>query len=45
MAVKQAFWIDENFDHEHASDGRSRYDNEVRLRVDEFAEAWGAFLR
>jgi hypothetical protein len=41
MAVKQAFWIDESFDHEHASGGRSRYGNEVRQRVDEFAEAWG----
>jgi hypothetical protein len=41
MAVKQAFWIDENFDHEHASGGRSRYGNEVRRRVDEFADAWG----
>lgn len=39
--MKQAFWIDESFDREHAPDGRSRYTGEVRRRVDEFAEAWG----
>lgn len=41
MAVQQAFWIDGNFDREHASDGRSRYSDEVRRRVDDFADAWG----
>jgi hypothetical protein len=41
MAVQQAFWIDENFDREHASGGRSRYGDEVRRCVDEFADAWG----
>lgn len=41
MAVQQAFWIDENFDREHAIGGRSRYGDEVRRRVDEFADAWG----
>jgi hypothetical protein len=41
MAVQQAFWIDENFDREHASGGRSRYGEEVRRRIDEFADAWG----
>jgi hypothetical protein len=41
MAVKQAFWIDENFDREHASGGRSRYAEEVRRCVDEFADTWG----
>lgn len=41
MAVRQAFWIDENFDREHASGGRSRYGDEVRGRMEEFADAWG----
>jgi hypothetical protein len=41
MAGQQAFWIDENFDREHAPGGRSRYRDEVRRRVDEFAPAWG----
>jgi hypothetical protein len=39
--VRQAFWIDYDFDREHASRGRSRYAEEVRRRADEFAEAWG----
>jgi hypothetical protein len=41
MAAQQTFWIEENFDREHASNGRSRYGDEVRRRVDEFADAWG----
>jgi hypothetical protein len=41
MGVQQAFWIDENFDREHADGGPSRYGDEVRRRVDEFADAWG----
>lgn len=41
MATQQAFWLDEEFDREHAPDGRSRYGAEVRRRVDEFAAAWG----
>lgn len=41
MAVQQTFWIDEDFDREHASGGRSRYGEEVRRRVEEFAGAWG----
>jgi hypothetical protein len=41
MDVQQAFWIDGNFDREHAPDGRSRYSDEVRRRVDDFADAWG----
>jgi hypothetical protein len=41
MAVQQAFWIDQNFDRDHASDGRSRYGAEVRRRMHEFADAWG----
>jgi len=41
VAVQQAFWIDENFDREHASGGRSRYGDTVRRSMAEFAEAWG----
>jgi hypothetical protein len=41
MVVRQTFWIDENFDREHVSGGHSRYGDEVRRRVDEFADAWG----
>jgi hypothetical protein len=41
MAVQRAFWIDESFDREHASSGRSRFGDEVRRRSDEFADAWG----
>jgi hypothetical protein len=36
-----AFWIDDGFDREHAADGRSRYGEEVRRRIDDFAGAWG----
>jgi len=39
--VQQAFWIDDSFDREHASGGRSRYGDTVRRSMDEFAEAWG----
>lgn len=39
--MKQAFWIDEDFDREHAAGGRSRYADDVRQHVDEFADAWG----
>ena len=45
MAGQQAFWIDEHFDREHASEGRSRYGEEVRRRVDEFADVWGDISR
>jgi hypothetical protein len=41
MAVQHAFWLDENFDREHAPDGHSRYAAEVRRRVGEFCDAWG----
>jgi len=30
VAAAQAFWIDEDFDREHAPDGVSRYCAEVR---------------
>jgi hypothetical protein len=41
MAGQQAFRIDENFDREHATVGRSRYGDEVRRRIDDFADSWG----
>jgi hypothetical protein len=41
MAASQAFWIDQDFDREHAPDGISRYGAEVRERASEFAESWG----
>jgi hypothetical protein len=41
MAIQHAFWLDENFDREHAPDGRSRYGAEVRRRAGEFCDAWG----
>lgn len=41
MTGQQAFWIDESFDREHRPDGQSRFEAEVRRRVDEFADAWG----
>jgi hypothetical protein len=39
--MQQAFWVDEDFDHERAPDGISRYGAEVRRRVDAFAGSWG----
>lgn len=41
MAVQHAFWLDEDFDREHAPDGHSRYGAEVRRRAGEFSDAWG----
>lgn len=41
MAIQHAFWLDENFDREHAPDGHSRYGAEVRRRAAEFSDAWG----
>jgi len=41
MAASQAFWIDDDFDREHAADAVSRYGCEVRGRASEFAESWG----
>lgn len=41
MAIQAAFWLDENFDREHAADGHSRYGDEVRRRVDDFSGIWG----
>lgn len=35
-----AFWIDEDYDQAHASDGVSRYGAYVRDRTQEFAECW-----
>ncbi|GGK88688.1 hypothetical protein [Mangrovihabitans endophyticus] len=39
--MQRTFWIDENFDREHAEAGQSRYGDQVRRHLDEFAEAWG----
>jgi hypothetical protein len=41
MTASQAFWIDQDFDREHAPDGNSRYGAEVRGQASEFAESWG----
>jgi hypothetical protein len=41
MAMQQAFWLDDDFDREHAPDGCSRYGAQLRRRVDEFADSWG----
>ncbi|HUC22651.1 MAG TPA: hypothetical protein VMA73_08085 [Streptosporangiaceae bacterium] len=40
MAASQAFWIDQDFDREHAPEGISRYGTEVRGRAGEFTESW-----
>jgi hypothetical protein len=39
--AKAVFWLDENFDREHAVDGPSRYGAELRRRVNEFSGVWG----
>jgi len=36
-----AFWIDHDYDREHAPDGVSRYDAQVRASIEEFAGSWG----
>ena len=41
MRAVRAFWLDEQVDREHATDGRSRYDAEACRRIDEFRDAWG----
>jgi hypothetical protein len=41
MPASQAFWLDQDFDREHAPDGISRYGDHVRQRAAEFADAWG----
>jgi len=41
MNVQRAFWLEEEFDREHAPDGHSRYGFEVRHRVEEFSDSWG----
>ena len=41
MATSPAFWLDEQFDREHAGPGPSRYGTHVRRQVAEFADAWG----
>jgi hypothetical protein len=41
MAEPRAFWLDHQFDREHGTGGRGRYDAEVDARIDEFAGVWG----
>lgn len=41
MSEHLAFWIDHDYDREHAPDGISRYDAHVRANIGEFAGAWG----
>jgi hypothetical protein len=41
MPDPRAFWLDEQFDREHGTDGRSRFDAEVHARLPEFSDAWG----
>ncbi|SCE76218.1 hypothetical protein [Micromonospora mirobrigensis] len=43
MAGSQVFWLDDEYDREHAPDGHSRYAAEVRRRSAEFADSWGDF--
>ncbi|MEV0214781.1 hypothetical protein [Micromonospora sp. NPDC050695] len=43
MPETRAFWLDEQFDREHGTDGRGRYEVEVHARIDEFADTWGDF--
>jgi hypothetical protein len=41
MPDQRAFWLDEQFDREHGTGGRSRYDAEVDARLAEFGDSWG----
>ncbi|MGC4855424.1 hypothetical protein ACLQ24_19035 [Micromonospora sp. DT4] len=43
MPEPRAFWLDEQFDREHGTDGHGRYEAEVHRRIGEFAETWGDF--
>ncbi|MEU8257300.1 hypothetical protein AB0C06_23875 [Micromonospora inaquosa] len=43
MPESRAFWLDEQFDREHGTDGRGRYEAEVLRRIDDFADTWGDF--
>ncbi|MDG4781283.1 hypothetical protein O7614_16660 [Micromonospora sp. WMMD961] len=43
MPEPRAFWLDEQFDREHGTDGRGRYEAEVLRRIGEFDETWGDF--
>ncbi|MGI5521014.1 hypothetical protein ACQEUX_08665 [Micromonospora sp. CA-259024] len=40
MPEPRAFWVDEQFDREHGTGGRGRYEAEVLARIDEFADTW-----
>jgi hypothetical protein len=41
MSTREAFWLDHDYDREHARDGSSRYEAVVRARTDDFADSWG----
>src|SRR5215204_5294112 len=41
MVAPRVFWLDEEFDREHAPDGHSRYGAEIRQHASEFNDAWG----
>lgn len=41
MSTHEAFWLDHDFDREHAVAGSSRYAEAVRARPEAFAESWG----
>lgn len=41
MPEERAFWLADNFDREHGTGGRGRYDAEVLARIDDFADSWG----
>ena len=37
----QGFWTDQEYDREHAGHGLSRYGEQVRRNIGEFADTWG----
>jgi hypothetical protein len=40
LPARRAFWIDDEYDRDHSSDGVSRFGAYVRDRMRQFAEAW-----
>jgi hypothetical protein len=41
MGEHEAFWVDHEYDREHAAGGPSRYDEHVRRNVTDFDGSWG----
>jgi hypothetical protein len=41
MATQLAFWLDDDFDRQHAPDGKSRYRAAVRQHLADFGDLWG----